>query len=334
MERDGIAGEQQQAQDIEGYQQGPRKFPLDIAAVPVPAQQICRRREHRGDIRDQLGLGEGEEDEDKGRPDEAEPEYVAEGVPLVEQPPDCREQGRRPGHHGGEEDGDEEEETVLSRMFRRREARDIMVADEGIQKDFAVDLIHENVPGQADEEGQKDALGNLHFLHQGPLPRPSQIEKHDQGREGIANGAFDQEREAAENVGYVIFFAVKGNHRHRQGEHEGHVRHGSLADVHEAHAGDQKERRKEGNGLVEHFPALDIDVDSRRHGHDGAGQAGGDVGDAEKAVREHFQPVEKRRFIVPVLAEDARREPVAGEEHFLCRFAVDRFIRVHQGYST
>ena len=251
MERDGIAGEQQQAQDIEGYQQGPRKFPLDIAAVPVPAQQICRRREHRGDIRDQLGLGEGEEDEGKGRPDEAEPEYVAEGVPLVEQPPDCREQGRRPGHHGGEEDGDEEEETVLSRMFRRREAGDVVIADEGVQEDFAVDPVHEDIPGETDQEGQQDALGNLHMLQERPLPRPGQINEHDERRERVADRAFSQERQAAEDIGYIIVFTVKGNHGHGQGEHEGHVRDGSLADIHEAGTGHQEQGRQEGDGFIE-----------------------------------------------------------------------------------
>lgn len=78
-------------------------------------------------------------------------------------------------------------------MFRRGEAGDVVIADEGVQEDFAVDLIHQEVPGQADGKSQQDALGDLHVFHERPLPCPGQVDEHDQGREGIADGAFGQE---------------------------------------------------------------------------------------------------------------------------------------------
>ena len=42
-------------------------------------------------------------------------------------------------------------------------------------------------------KSQQDALGDLHVFHERPLPCPGQVDEHDQGREGIADGAFGQE---------------------------------------------------------------------------------------------------------------------------------------------
>ena len=259
VQRDGIAEQEADGQDIGRGDRAERRAFFQIAAVQVPGDDIGRRRKGRRDIRDQLRMGQGKEHEDEGRPNQAEQHRIVKGVALFEQAPHCRSQGRNPRDHRADKDGDKEEKAVLSRMLRRDEADEIVVAEESLQEYIAVGLIHEYVPRQADEKGDTEALRNFHRPEEGPLAGSGHIQQHDERRKGVAHGAFGQQGQAAEGVSPVIFPSIQGDHGDGQGEHEGHVRDGSFADVHEADAGQQDERRHKGDGLIEQVLALDVD---------------------------------------------------------------------------
>ena len=259
VQRNGVAEQQADGQDIGGGDCTERRALFQIAAVQIPGDDIGCRWEGRGDIRDQLRMRQGKEDENKGRPNQAEQHRVVKGVAFFEQAAHCRSQGRNPRDHRADKDGNEEENTVLSRMLRRDEADEIVIAEEGLQEYIAVGLIHKYVPRQADEKGDAEALGDFHRPEKGPLAGSGHIQQHDERRKGVADRAFGQQGQAAEGVGPVIFSPIQGDHGDGQGEHEGHVRDGGFADVHEADAGQQDERRHKGDGLIEQVLALDVD---------------------------------------------------------------------------
>ena len=221
-------------------------------------------------------------------------------------------------------------------MLRADEARHIVIAEEGIDEGISVDHAHCQVPGKPHETGEGDPPGpaQCHDIFEREGSPEDHPKPYDERWKSEADRALRKERETAEDIGGDIFLSKKGNEGDGEREGQRRIRHRAPGKDDDLQRGGRDEGAVERSLLTQQLSHRQVEVGREQRTHQDRRETGTRGRDSKESEGDRFQPIEKRRLIVPEFAIDAGRQPVACREHFLRCLAVDGLIWVEQRNET
>ena len=219
-------------------------------------------------------------------------------------------------------------------MLCRRKARDIMKAQERVDKLHAMHRVHCIIPRRRNKKIQQQATNYVHTQNFAQLPHENQIKENNRARENYANRALRHRRQRHADIHEPIALMDKRQQRTCHKEKQRRVRHRRLAHVKELHTACQHHRRPEACTLTEESCRTNVNHHGGRTRHQRSRQTRSELARAENSLRYSHQPIIHRRLIIPVIAKNAWREKIACLQHFLRCLRINRLIRVEQRYAA
>ena len=244
-------------------------------------------------------------------------------------------QCEHPGHEACQEDGTVIIPDIILGMFRDGSPQDIMDADELADKVTAMHGVHRAIPDEGNCQEQEHAGKELDMQQRLEVPAPYEEEQDDESRLKKTDRSFGQNGQAGKGIGQVVpawlpftVSDVKGHEAGRIKDEERHIGNDGLGQVKIFHCRQQDESRQESRLLIVQAGREAIGQEDTHYAEQSREKAGGKVTDTEEFKSGNEFPIKENRLVIPIIAEDARRDIVTRGQHFPGCQDVIRFDRV------
>ena len=206
-----------------------------------------------------------------------------------------------------------------------------MDTEEVQEKIVSVDFIHEAVPETGDDEEEK------HTAQQMNVEQFLQVVAHDkknqggQCGQGQADRAFGENGKGGHDIGGPVpaaVFCIAEVEKGQTGTHEQkqcRIGDDRFRQEPAFNAGHEDDGGRKGKRPAVYAGSEPVRKQYACCSHQGRGKPCRKFGKAEQGEGKCQFPVIENRLVIPVVTVYLGREPVTGEDHFLCRQCVIRF---------
>ncbi|CAM2150985.1 hypothetical protein PT2222_250054 [Paraburkholderia tropica] len=309
----------------------------------IEADDERERRSDRQRVRDQLRMRRAEEQEDEGAPDQHQRDR-REAVRLARRAQRVAHALHAHGEPRQEADQHHRHEVIerAGAVLRGRQIALELLDDEEEVEELGIALLHQHKPRRYDREEHDQAAHEVEALPECPVARDQRVEHQHGARQDQADEALREHGERhrapadphpqARGVARQIGALGEQQRAEREfhPERQGHVERVEVTHQVPVRRAGEHDGGEEAGGGVEHARAGEAD---QQH----AGEAGQrrvearlPFADAEPRERQRVHPGLQGRLLEILVAVVARRDPVAGREHFARHFGIAAFVARQQ----